>query len=194
MYTTPFGNHLDHFADLDQRTSSGTSAYLSASSRYPRWNASEACHRNDRPSRPVDGRPCACRNRPCGGHSKGQGLSGRQSHSVGHRTLQAFYRYPPSGEAETWGDDHRLHCGEEATWSVPDDNRGRPCSGLPYDGHRGSDHPESNGRPESSDHRDDRHGEAHGGHQDRAGRHKVSMNSGREQLQLTSRSRATRTG
>ena len=90
-------------------------AKLSAPIRFPRWRASGACHRTDRPF-PRDGdHPYGGPVRPCGGHSKGQGLFGHHSHPADHRTLQAFYHHIPSSEVETWGDDHRLQHGDQAT-------------------------------------------------------------------------------
>ncbi|KAI0664691.1 hypothetical protein C8Q70DRAFT_6621 [Cubamyces menziesii] len=82
----------------------GNYGLLSAPNRCPRWRASGACHRSDRPSHPVDGRPYACRDHPCDGHNKGQGLFGHHIRLVDHRTLQAFYHQHPSGEVETLRD------------------------------------------------------------------------------------------
>jgi hypothetical protein len=89
---------------------------LNGSNRHPHSRASEASPRTVPPSRRVFGRLCVDHIRPCVGQDNNQALCGHQNLPAGnHRTLQAFYRQPPSWEAETWGDDLQIQFGEEAT-------------------------------------------------------------------------------
>jgi hypothetical protein len=113
---------------------------LNGSNRHPHLRASEASRRSVHPSRRVFCRPYVCLNRPCVGHNNNQALCGHHSLLAGnHRTLQAFYRQPPSWGAETWaGDGHHIRHGEEAIWSGLGDKLDvHPYSVHPCNGRHG---------------------------------------------------------